>query len=314
VSRDAGRGARDAGETSGPAFQCPVCGGNEAVPALTLVDRFAPPESRVPFPLARCRACGLLRLHPRPDDQTLREAYSASYAPHTRPGLSGRAKGLLERWSVRRMSNHFAEPKRVLDIGCATGDLLLAIRRAGNDAVTGVEPVEAAVTVARARGLDVRHGTIEDARFPSVRYDTIVLSHTLEHVPDPGATLREVRRVLAPGGSVIIWLPNVESFEARLLKSWWIGYDAPRHLTTFGVTTLTRALEASGLRVTRVTHEAIGVEWAWALRLWLRDRWPSTERVLRLLHPMTIVGATPLAALGALVRRSGRVRVIAERA
>jgi 2-polyprenyl-3-methyl-5-hydroxy-6-metoxy-1,4-benzoquinol methylase len=288
-----------------------VCGGNEAAPALTLVDRFAPPGTRVPFPLARCATCGLLRLHPQPDASTLEQAYSASYAPHTRPGLSGRAKGLLERWSVRRLSTHLAAPKRVLDVGCARGDLLLAILRAGNETVMGVEPVEAAASVARSRGLTVHHGTIDQARFPDHSFDTVILSHTLEHVPDPGTTLREVRRVLAPGGALILWLPNVESLEARLLRTWWIGYDAPRHLTTFGVSTLTRALESSGLRVTRVTHEAVGVEWAWALRLWLRDRWPSTERALRPLHPFTIVAATALAALGALLKRSGRVRVIA---
>lgn len=292
-------------------FTCPVCGGNEAIAALTLVDRFAPPGQRGAFPLVRCAACGLLRLHPPPDAPTLERAYSSSYAPHTRPGLSGRAKGLLERWSVRRLPAHVAAPNRVLDVGCATGNLLLAIRRAGNEAVTGVEPVEAAASVARSRGLTVHHGTIEDARFPDAAFDTVILSHTLEHVQDPGATLREVRRVLAPGGSVVLWLPNVESLEARLLKTWWIGYDAPRHLTTFSITTVTRALEASGLRVTRVTHEAVGVEWAWALRLWLRDRWPATERALRPLHPFTIVAATPLAALGALLGRSGRVRVIA---
>ncbi|HUG17041.1 MAG TPA: class I SAM-dependent methyltransferase, partial [Thermomicrobiales bacterium] len=232
-----------------PSFLCPVCGGHEADPALTLVDRFAPPEERAPFPLARCRDCGLLRLHPPPDARTLREAYTAFYAPHTRPGLSGRAKGLLERWSVRRLSAHFATPKRVLDIGCATGDLLLAIRDAGNERVVGVEPVAAAVAVARSRGLTIHHATIEEAGFSDESFDTVVLSHTLEHVPDPGATLREVRRVLAPGGAVILWLPNVESLEARLLKTWWIGYDAPRHLTVFDVSTLTRALEASGLRV-----------------------------------------------------------------
>lgn len=294
-------------------FVCPVCGGEDAAPVLTLVDRFAPRERRVPFPLVRCRTCGLLRLHPPPDERALAEAYSASYAPHTRPGLSGRAKGLLEHWSVRRLARYLGAPNRVLDIGCATGDLLLAIRRAGNPSVTGVEPVEAAVTAARARGLTVHHGAVEDARFPDAAFDTVILSHTLEHVRDPAATLREVRRILVPGGALILWLPNVESIEARLLRTWWIGYDAPRHLTTFGITTLTRSLEASGLRVERVTHEAVGVEWAWALRLWLRDRWPATERVLRPLHPVTILVATPFAALGAITGRSGRVRVIARR-
>jgi SAM-dependent methyltransferase len=259
----------------------------------------------------RCATCGLLRLHPRPDAATLVAAYAGGYAPHLRPGLSGRAKGWLERRAVRRLRRLFAPPRRVLDVGCATGELLLAVRAAGGARVVGVEPGAEAARVARARGLDVRDGVLEEQRFPDTSFATVVLAHTLEHVTDPIATLREIHRVLAPGGALVLWLPNAASIEARLFGRYWIGYDAPRHLTTFTVATLTRALEMTGFHVSEVRHEAIGIEWAWALRLWLRERLPAAERALRPLHASLIIAATPLAALGALTHRSGRVRVIA---
>ena len=272
---------------------------------------FAPP--RTPdqgHTLLRCTTCNLLRLHPQPTDADLADAYSDTYAPHTRRGLSGKAKGWLEQRSVRQLWRLLGPPRRVLDVGCATGDLLLAIRRAGNANVTGVEPGERAAGVAGERGLDVRQGMLEDAAFPDASFDTIILSHTLEHVRDPIATLHEIHRVLTPGGALIFWLPNADSIEARVLGRRWIGYDPPRHLTTFSVATLTRALETTGFRVTEVRHEAVGLEWAWALRSWLRDRVPKAERAIARFHPLLIVTATPLAAIGALTKRSGRVRVI----
>lgn len=317
---------------------------------MTLRDRVAGTTDQR-FVLVRCSTCDLLRLHPPPDAATLARAYGPGYAPHTRPGLSGRVKGWLERRSVRRLWPVLRPPRRVLDVGCARGELLSAIRDRGNPNIAGVEPGEAAADVARRRGLDVRTGFLEDAAFPSGSFDTLIASHTLEHVPDPVAFLREAHRILSgretgrgmasplpnPEGSrrgealprpvsatanaggtrhrgrgvLLLWLPNAASVEARLFGRFWIGYDAPRHLTTFTVATLRQALDETGFDVWSIKHEAIGLEWAWALRLWLRERSPALEPVLRRLHPLLIVLATPAAALSALLGRSGRIRVVA---
>lgn len=268
-------------------------------------------QSARPWPLHRCTSCGLLRLHPQPTDDDLHAAYAATYAPYIRPGLSGRAKNWLERRSVRQLWEHLSPPRAVLDVGCASGELLDVVRQAGNPNVSGVEPDAAAAQRARARGINVHTGTMDDAALPAESVDTAILSHTIEHVFDPLATLRELHRVLRPGGVLILWLPNADSIEARLLRSYWIGYDAPRHLTTFSVETLSLALRQAGFNVGDVTHEAVGLEWAWALRLWLSDRWPRSERVLKPLHPLLILAGTPLALIGKLLRRSGRIRVIA---
>jgi SAM-dependent methyltransferase len=191
--------------------------------------------------------------------------------------------------------------------------LLAAVRAAGNPRVIGVEPDPGAAGAARARGLDVRLGDLETAGFADERFDTVVMSHALEHVRDPIATLREVARVVRPGGALLLWLPNAASLEARVLRTHWIGYDAPRHLTTFGIATLTHALSCAGFSIADVRHEAIGLEWAWAIRLWACAQWPRADRTLALLHPLVTVACTPLAVISAVSRRSGRVRVIAVR-
>jgi SAM-dependent methyltransferase len=296
-----------------PGYRCPLCGGERATLALVLHDVLVRSTDES-FPLARCSGCGLLRLHPPPDDTTLNAAYPAHYAPFQRRGVSGRVKSGLERRSVRKLRRYLGAPNTVLDVGCSSGALLAAVRAAGNPRVIGVEPDPDAARAARGRGLDVRVGDLEAAGFADERFDTVVMSHALEHVREPIATLREVARVMRPGGALLLWLPNAASLEARVLRTRWIGYDAPRHLTTFDVATLTRALGRAGFTIADVRHEAIGLEWAWAIRLWARVRWPRAERTLSWLHPLVTTICTPLAIISALLRRGGRVRVIAVRA
>lgn len=264
-----------------------------------------------PFPLVECLDCGLLRLHPPPGDETLAAAYPPEYAPFQRPGLSGRAKGWLERRSVRGLWDYFEPPRRVLDVGCAGGELLAAIRDAGNPDVVGVEPNTNAVSAARARGIPVVTGFLEDAGFAGGEFMTVIASHAIEHVARPDAFLAEVNRLLKPGGAVILRLPNAASTEARLLGRHWIGYDAPRHLTTFTTATIRRLLDETDFRVVRIDHEAVGLEWAWGLRLWLRARHPRAEPIMRRLHAGLIVVFMPLSLLSARRGRSGRIRVIA---
>jgi SAM-dependent methyltransferase len=294
-------------------FSCPLCEGKSSDTVMGLRDRIMR-TTDAPFMLARCLDCGLLRLHPQPDGATLSAAYPDEYAPHMRPGISGWAKGVLERRSVRLLAERLAAPKRVLDVGCATGDLLLTIRSRGNPNVTGVETSPAAVAVARQRRLDIVQGELRDAAFRDGAFDTVLVSHTLEHVSDPLSFMHEVHRVLAPGGSVILWLPNADSIEARLFGRYWIGYDAPRHLTAFTVGTLGSLLAGAGFSIHEITHEAIGLEWAWGLRLLARERFPFAEGAFRRLHPLSIVLFTPAAMVSARLRRSGRVRVIARKA
>lgn len=256
---------------------------------------------------------GLLRIQPMPTDAELEAAYDDDYAPFSRPGISSRIRDWLEAREVRALWHWFAPPRRVLDVGCAGGELLSAVRANGNDDVHGIEPVPVAVAAAQARGLDVQQGFLEDADLPEGSVNTLVMSHVLEHVHDPRVTLRAAHRVLAPQGALLLWLPNADSIEAKVLGRYWIGWDPPRHLTAFSVRSLRALLAEHGFRVISVNHEMVGLEWAWGLRLWLRERVPRAEPLLRALHPALIVAGTPLALIGKLLRRSGRIRVIAVR-
>ncbi|MEZ4571719.1 MAG: class I SAM-dependent methyltransferase [Thermomicrobiales bacterium] len=291
-------------------FRCPLCGGSAFRARRTLYDRIARTTGES-FTLVECRSCGLLRLHPQPSAGTLESAYPDDYAPFIRPGLSGQAKRLLERKGVRDIWPYLQPPRAILDVGCAGGDLLEMIRDAGNPDVHGLEPDSYAAGLTRERGIPVTEGYLENAGFPDQRFSTVLLDHVLEHVDDPGVFMAEIHRILTGGGAVVAWLPNADSDAARMLGGYWMGYDAPRHLTTFSIRTLTRLFDKHGFRIVQIHHEQSGVEWAWGLRLWLRERLPAAEGILRRLHALMILLASPLGIYAARRKRSGRVRVIA---
>ncbi len=99
---------------------------------------------------------------------------------------------------------------RILDCGCGTGEYVEAFRRLGADA-HGIEYDAAKVAQFRARNPDaagVVVGDIERMGFPAASFDLAVLNEVLEHVPDQDAALREIRRVLKPGGRLIVFAPN----------------------------------------------------------------------------------------------------------
>lgn len=297
------------------AVACDLCGADDPEPLLMLRDRMFRTTEEA-FRLVRCRCCGLRYLNPRPAAEALDRYYPATYDPFARRGLSARVKARQERKAVDELWPLLEPPARVLDLGCATGDLLQAVRERGNPNVIGIEPSARAAAIARDRyGLDVHAGQLADALIPDASLDAVMMSHVIEHLPSPTRTLTEIARVLRPGGAVVLWLPNADSLAARFWGDAWMGYDAPRHLYTFTPATLTKLLQQTGFVVREIQHEWIGLEWSWGLRLHARERSSSeaAERLLARLHPALTAAFTPLSAAAALARKAGRIRVIAHR-
>lgn len=297
------------------AVACDLCGADDPELLLLLRDRiFRTTEES--FRLVRCRSCELRYLNPRPIAEVIDRYYPATYDPFARRGLSARVKARQYRKAVDELWPFLAPPARVLDLGCATGDLLQAVRERGNPNVLGIEPSAHAAAIARDRyGLDVRAGQLADAVISDTSLDVVLMSHVIEHLPSPARTLTEIARVLRPDGTIVLWLPSADSLAARFWGDAWMGYDAPRHLYTFTPATLTKLLDRTGFTVREIQHEWIGLEWSWGLRLRARERWSSevVDRLLMGLHPALTAAFTPISAAAALTRKAGRIRVIAHR-
>jgi SAM-dependent methyltransferase len=297
------------------AVPCDLCGSSTDRTHLTIPDMLMSTSDHQ-YRIARCRSCDLLHLNPRPYQWDIGNYYPATYAPFRRSTVSSYARAWLHRRSVRELQRYLAPPNRVLDVGCGTGELLSVIRSAGNSDVFGVEPSPAAAQIARdERGHHVQTGTLEQMKLRSESIDIVLLSHVLEHLPSPKRTMREISRILKPGGTVIIWVPNARSMAARILGRYWMGWDVPRHFYAFTPGSLYRLSESACLRPGEILHEKHAIEWAWGVRLIAKDRLriEAFNIALQVFHPVLAIALTPLSALSAAIGRSGRIRFIAHK-
>jgi len=175
-----------------------------------------------------------------------------------------------------------------LDIGCGQGFFLFNASRAGY-AAKGVEISQDAVAYARNEfGLDVEDKPIERLRFGEAHFDVVTLWQVLEHVPYPLMMLREVYRILKPGGLVVVSTPNIGGIPARILRRRW--WDIKRlHINQFATKTLTHVLRNAGFRnVSPVSFRGF-VSLSILLTMVLRYL-DAHERVKSLFNPDSISG------------------------
>lgn len=156
----------------------------------------------------------------------------------------------------------FVTEGRLLEIGCSTGEMLGAA--SSSFTVMGVEADERTSRAARAHGLDVFTGTLCDARLPDGHFDAAAMYHVIEHVPSPRRELRELRRIIKPGGWLVLETPNIATVWYRLLGARWRQF-IPDHIFFFTPRTITRLCESGGFEV----RELRSVGKAMSLRLFI---------------------------------------------
>jgi SAM-dependent methyltransferase len=293
------------------ALDCPWCGRS-----LAERDRL---KGRI-----RCRHCGVAATHPQPSEEELEVAYGGWYRP-SEGRFSGAGDRLLQalRGRPAKRIDASAPPGPVLDVGSGEGALLAALRRHGRKAVG----LERQATDDGVRGEDILE-VREDG------WAAIVFWHTLEHLREPRLAIEHASRLLEDDGLLVVAVPNSGSLQARVFGDRWLALDLPRHLVHLTAPALIEGIEASGLRVERVSYLRGGQ----VLFGWLHgivgalpghpDLYDAIRRPAARSAPMTrtarwgILAAAilclPLAVLGTLtevlLRRGGTVYVEARRA
>ena len=234
---------------------CNFCGRDDAEPVNEGPDLYL--DRPGDFRLVRCRNCGLIYQNPQLTlDELLPHYPFEAYSRYDTETLDDGApeRGILR--SCERIMRYQERPGRLLDVGCATGAFLSAMRQRGWQ-VTGVElNPEAAQFAQSHRRLDVHTGTLEEVGFEANSFDVVTMWDVFEHVLDPRKTLQEVVRILKPGGLLALSLPNPAGLEARLFGHAWAGWDRPRHLHLFTPSVLRRYLHDAGFGNIRI--ESLG--------------------------------------------------------
>lgn len=206
-------------------------------------------------PLRRCASCSLV--------------YASEYADPSEIYVDGYLRG-SSGWGLDVMGPEFQQYLRhcahirlahieavagkgtLLDVGCGTGEVLLAARDRGWT-TQGVDPVADSVEIAVSeRGLDVRHGFLEDSGLPERSYDVVSAFHVLEHLDDGVAFLRLLARWTKPGGYVVIEVPNWRSMNRRRHGGDWMHLRPREHIAHYTPATLRATIERAGLAPIRI--------------------------------------------------------------
>lgn len=174
------------------------------------------------------------------------------YGPHTR-SLTGRLLGWIAYihpgWRGGVDASVFylrAKPGgRLLEIGCGSGATLQSMQQKDWQ-VTGLDFDENAVSNARSKGLDVRHGQLSEQGFADESFDAVVMSHVIEHVPAPDQLLAECHRILKRDGGLVVITPNADSLLHRRYARHWRGLEPPRHLQIFTLKSLASMAGSTG--------------------------------------------------------------------
>jgi 2-polyprenyl-3-methyl-5-hydroxy-6-metoxy-1,4-benzoquinol methylase len=200
----------------------------------------------------------------RPILQSIKRAYLAARLGYTDRRVTARERMLAMLAGLaptRRADTDFplkylpyTDRGRILDVGCGSGELLARMQAFGWR-TEGIDVDPAAVAVARGRGLSVHTGSLHERNFPDAGFDAVVMSHVIEHVHQPRELLAEVRRIVKPGGRMVIATPNASSLGHRMMRAAWPFLDPPRHLQIFTPPALEATVRAAGFEEVRLCTE-----------------------------------------------------------
>jgi len=215
--------------------------------------------------LVECLQCGLVYQNPRPTLEEMKAHYPPEYNLYNPEPYCETTPWLMKKaiqYGIRKRCRsviRFRREGRLLDMGCATGTFLRGMHVFPNWELFGVEINREAAHIAKEKhGLNVFAGTLEEANYPERYMDVVTLWDVLEHLHDPSSSLREIHRILKPGGILIFRVPNKDSWDAKLFGPYWVGLEPPRHLYVFDKDLLTLLLEQTGFKIHKISCSSGG--------------------------------------------------------
>lgn len=194
--------------------------------------------------IVRCRNCGVRRRMPEIIDEYEVEYHSQfmKYGLAIHPHSLQHFTDLM----TARLRNLGAKDLAFLDVGCSTGGVLRLAATLGFQ-VAGLDYSHWAVEHCAKLGFTTREGSLIGQWKESELFDIIHCSHTIEHVPDPVAYLKEMHRLLKPSGHLMLACPNYASLQRLVMGKRWM-WHLDSHLWQFTAKQMKVLLGVCGFR------------------------------------------------------------------
>ncbi len=231
---------------------CPACKG------LRLAQVF----EKLGFSYDRCTECGTVLMNPRPSPQLLAEfglnsanyefwnsqVFPATEAKRRDTIFRPRAHKLVEECRANNLS-----AVTVLEVGAGFGSFCEQLSECELfQRIIALEPSPRLAESCRRRGLEVIESTIEKCALPNNSVDVVASFEVIEHLFDPDLMLKEVNRILRPGGLLAISCPNIRGFDLMTLATASDTIDH-EHMNYFHPRSMSELLARHGLRVANVS-------------------------------------------------------------
>lgn len=233
-------------------YNCPVCGSTNIKPFLSCCDFCASGET---FNIEKCQNCGFAFTQQFPDEEEIGRYYDTpAYISHsdTRKGIINAAYHLVRKAMLQKKADlterYAARKGSLLDIGCGTGYYAATMKRRGWETL-GIEKNRSAANFSAERHGIKALPPNELVNLKEGQFDVITLWHVLEHLQELHFTAETLKRLLKPEGTLIIALPNEQSYDARHYKDYWAAWDVPRHLWHFSPDTFEKFITPYGFTI-----------------------------------------------------------------
>jgi SAM-dependent methyltransferase len=259
-----------------PVPKCQLCGESGEYIHIGLTDKLFGTQGDWNFKKCKNTDCGMVWLDPMPSEGDIWKAYR-NYHTHNSTEIGDVpllkmlgykfTNGLLAKLlricfikftnlqkEIDENLNMYLptnQPGRLLDVGSGSGEFIGRMHRLGWSA-EGVDFDPEAVKHTRVKyGLIAHLGKVEEIEIPPNSFDAITMRHLVEHVYDLGGMIKHCKKLLKPGGLLVITTPNTSSFGHNKFGQNWRGLEPPRHLFLFTLKGLAGYLESLGFNVVR---------------------------------------------------------------
>lgn len=249
------------------ASTCRLCGGEFGDHLLVREMMFGTRET---FNYCQCSSCDCLQIEAIPSD--IARHYGGAYYSYDlrrHAGLKRWRRGLRRNyimaapdWITSLFSLFSSQDplfriyrtlgvnpgSRLLDVGTGSGGHVLDLQDAGIAGAVGIDPFLEKDVVLDGRILVYKKAIAE----MTGAFDLITFHHSLEHMPDQFDALSHARRLLTPGGRVLVRIPTVTSDAFDLYREHWVNLDAPRHFFLHSHKSLDLVASRVGLTIDRL--------------------------------------------------------------
>lgn len=231
---------------------CPVCNSTTINPLLTVKDHSVSKEE---FVIWQCSNCSLRFTQDAPNETSIGSYYQSSdYISHsnTSKGLVNKLYQRVRNYTLNEKANLIIDQTvkqgKILDLGAGIGAFLDTMKKKGWE-ISGIEPDEGA----RQQAKNLFHIDLKETnsldQLPGNSFDAITLWHVLEHVHQLHAYVEKLKLLLKPKGKIFIAVPNYQSLDSSIYRSYWAAYDVPRHLYHFTPKAIEVLMREHGLKL-----------------------------------------------------------------